>query len=221
MADADALAPEALHDLAVFPLPDVVFFPGTLLPLHIFEPRYRQMTAEVLAQATPLMAVVRLRTGWEADYYGNPPVHEVASVGKVIHHERLEDGRYNILLQGLARVRLVAPTLEAPYRRMRAEVIADRYPPATDLGVATAALLACCQRLGPYLPEVPRALKDLSHSGLEPSVVADVLGSAMVRDPDERQGLLETNDVAERLSRVTTTAASLSQALAKSRPALN
>jgi Lon protease-like protein len=226
------LSDAALADLAVFPLPDLVFFPGTLLPLHIFEPRYRQMTADVLRSPAPVLAVARLRPGWEADYHGTPPIFDVAGVGLVVHHEQLDDGRYNLLLQGLARVRLLAPTLERPYRRVRAELVEDRYPPATDLGVATAALLASCQKLVARVPELGRALRERGlgqregwtgaiGAGVDPSQLADLLGAAFVRDADERQGLLETADVGERLSRVTEAATALLASLGKTSSAPN
>lgn len=92
----------------IFPLPETVFFPSELLPLHLFEPRYRQMAEDTIAKDGHLV-VVLLRPGWEEDYYGNPPVHEVATLGHIEEHEKLPDGRFNILVRGIERVRLVAP----------------------------------------------------------------------------------------------------------------
>src|SRR5262249_12536957 len=88
-----------------------------------------------------------------------------------------------------------------------------------DLGVGTATLLACCQRLSVAVPELARALRDLAQEGIEPAHAADVLGAALVREPDERQALLEVRDVSERLARVTSTAAALVAALANPAPA--
>jgi Lon protease-like protein len=90
----------------IFPLPNTVFFPRAKLPLHIFEPRYRQMVADALA-GERLIVVVLLKPGWEDEYYENPPVHDTATLGTIEEHELLPDGRYNILLQGVERVRLV------------------------------------------------------------------------------------------------------------------
>jgi Lon protease-like protein len=90
-------------ELPIFPLPNVVFFPHTLLPLHIFEPRYRKMLADCLAGERRL-AVVLLRPGWEADYYGRPAVHSVAGAGEIIQSEMLPNGRSNIVLRGLGRI---------------------------------------------------------------------------------------------------------------------
>jgi Lon protease-like protein len=116
-----------VHELRIpiFPLPEVVFFPETVLPLHVFEPRYRQMIADCLA-GDRWLGVVMLRAGWEKEYQGRPPVHGVAGAGEIIQAEMLADGRYNILLDGRARVRiLVEEPPGAPYRR-QAERLADQ-----------------------------------------------------------------------------------------------
>ncbi len=90
----------------IFPLPDTVFFPAVTLPLHLFEPRYLQMAEDVLS-GDKLLVIVLLQPGWQEDYYGNPAVHEIATLGRVSSHERLPDGRFNVTLQGLGRVRLL------------------------------------------------------------------------------------------------------------------
>ena len=90
----------------VFPLPNVVLFPGVVCPLHVFEPRYREMVTDVLA-GERLIALALLRPGWEAEYEGAPAVHEVACVGRVAAAEPLRDGRFNILVQGEERVRIL------------------------------------------------------------------------------------------------------------------
>ncbi len=89
----------------IFPLPDLTFFPHTVLPLHVFEARYRAMVTDCLARDKRL-AVVGLKPGFEPSYDGKPPVHDVAGMGGVIRWERLATGRYNILLRGEARVRI-------------------------------------------------------------------------------------------------------------------
>ena len=92
--------------IPIFPLPEVVFFPDTVLPLHVFEPRYRQMIADCLA-GDRWLGVAMLRPGWEKDYQGRPPVHDVAGAGEILQAEVLADGRFNILLDGRARVRIL------------------------------------------------------------------------------------------------------------------
>lgn len=102
--------------IPVFPLPNVVFFPKTYLPLHIFEPRYREMVADMAAQRQCL-GVALLKAGWEHDYYGNPPVYEVGCVGRLVSLERLPDGRSNILLQGLHRFDICEEFFDKRYRQ--------------------------------------------------------------------------------------------------------
>src|SRR3712207_569670 len=89
----------------LFPLPNLVLFPSVIQPLHIFEPRYRQMTADALA-GDRLLAIVLLRPGWEEEYEGRPAVYPVACLGHIAAHQRLEDGRSNLLLRGLRRIRI-------------------------------------------------------------------------------------------------------------------
>ena len=89
----------------IFPLPETVFFPGTVLPLHLFEPRYRQMGEDAI-DGDGLLVVVLLAPGWERDYEGTPPVHDIATLGRIEKSDTLPDGRINIVLRGLERVRL-------------------------------------------------------------------------------------------------------------------
>src|SRR5205085_10289648 len=89
-----------------FPLPNLVLFPHVVQPLHIFEPRYRQMTADALA-SNRLITLVLLRAGFEEESEKRPPLHDTACVGKVLGEQKLEDGRYNLLLRGVSRVRIV------------------------------------------------------------------------------------------------------------------
>src|SRR5580700_9155649 len=88
----------------LFPLPNLVLFPHVIQPLHVFEPRYRQLMEDAL-QADRLMAIALLQPGWEEDYHQRPPIHPVVCIGRIFKEERLEDGRFNLLLQGLCRAR--------------------------------------------------------------------------------------------------------------------
>src|SRR5438094_9346098 len=92
--------------LPLCPLPNVVLFPNVFLPLHIFEPRYREMVADAVA-SDRLIGMVLLRPGWNDDYEGRPPVYPVGCSGVLTHVERLSDGRYDIVLRGLERFRVL------------------------------------------------------------------------------------------------------------------
>jgi Lon protease-like protein len=114
--------------IPIFPLPSVVLFPEVTLPLHVFEPRYRDMVADALA-GDRLIGMVLLRPGWEQEYEERPPIYEVGCVGVISPHERLSDGRYNIVLQGVDRVRLTGETGDRTYRRAFIEPLGDPLGP--------------------------------------------------------------------------------------------
>jgi Lon protease-like protein len=111
--------------LPLFPLPNVVLFPNVFLPLHIFEPRYREMVADAVA-SDRLIGMVLLRPGWEPDYEGRPAVYPIGCSGLMTHVERLDDGRYNLVLRGLERFRIVEEDRDRPYRRAVVEPLIER-----------------------------------------------------------------------------------------------
>jgi Lon protease-like protein len=107
-------------EIPLFPLPNVVFFPDAYLPLHIFEERYRAMTRQALG-GTRVIGMTVLREGWQDDYEGAPPIYATGCAGAIVHHEQLEDGRFNIVLRGLARfeVEQELPSTTMPFRIAR------------------------------------------------------------------------------------------------------
>src|SRR6266540_5148202 len=111
--------------LPLFPLPNVVLFPNVFLPLHIFEPRYREMIADAL-DSDRMIGMVLLRPGWERDYEGRPPVYPVGCSGVITHVEHYRDGRYDIVLRGLDRFRIVEEDSARSYRRAIVEPAPDR-----------------------------------------------------------------------------------------------
>ena len=190
--------------LPLFPLPDTVFFPHTLLPLHIFEPRYRAMVADCLA-GEKHMAVVRLLPGWEQDYYGRPPVHTVAGAGEVVEAERLPDGRYNILVKGFARVLIEEELPPAQsYRVARCRVLLDRLPVEKPEALATAleALKAAYLRLLREVGRADQGLVGLVTEAATPAALVDRVASVVVGEATRRQRILETLEVARRLELV-------------------
>ena len=110
--------------LPLFPLPNVVLFPNVFLPLHIFEPRYREMVADAVA-SDRMIGMVLLRPGWERDYEGRPAVYPVGCSGVLTHVERLSDGRSNLVLRGLERFRIVDEDHERSYRRATIEPLRE------------------------------------------------------------------------------------------------
>src|SRR6188508_1186666 len=122
----DALAVDAAHleRLAIFPLPNAVLLPGGVLPLHVFEPRYRELTRDCLA-GSRTMAIALLQPGFEASYFERPAIHPVCGLGTIICSEELSDGRFHLLLRGVGRIRVeneLAPNGHG-YRVVRASLV--------------------------------------------------------------------------------------------------
>src|SRR3954465_12651185 len=120
----DATDQDDFSAVPLFPLPNVVLFPGAILPLHIFEERYKAMTADAL-RGPKRIAMALMRPGWEKNYHGRPAIEPVVCVGEIISHEKLEDGRYNFLLRGYRRARVVREYGDEPYRVGWLETVRD------------------------------------------------------------------------------------------------
>src|SRR5688500_13769899 len=101
--------------IPLFPLPSVVLFPNVFLPLHIFEPRYRRMIGDAL-KGDRIVGMVLLQPGYDRDYEGRPPVFPIGCAGLIARADPLGDGRYNVVLRGLERFRVVGEDAGRPYR---------------------------------------------------------------------------------------------------------
>jgi Lon protease-like protein len=108
----------------LFALPNMVLFPKTPVPLYIFEERYRTMVRETLAGSGELVLGL-LRAGPELSYAGVPAVHEIACLGKIDTYEELEDGKYNIVVVGIQRVRIIREVQHSPYGLVEVEGLED------------------------------------------------------------------------------------------------
>jgi Lon protease-like protein len=211
------LAPEVLERLAIFPLPNCVLLPGGLLPLHVFEPRYREMTRECLS-GSRIMAIARIRPGehieqiLDPDRGGErgsngarsdrPAVFPHCGLGRIIASEELPDGRFHILLRGVARVRIAEElATDAMYRQVRALLLDDQDSRAPETVQASyLQLVSLCDRLALCLDKGGDQLRELVRGQTSAAETADVITAALVTDPDARQLLLETLDPADRLT---------------------
>ena len=201
----------------IFPLPDVTFFPHTLLPLHVFEARYRAMVMDALARDRRL-CVVKLEPGYEATYAGKPAVHAVGGVGEIVSWERLSNGRYNILLRGDARLHIdrELPT-DTLYRLVAGTMLQD-IPPEGDIAASLTRIRRACAALLSAL-ERPADLLDTALAEGQPSgAVADRIAAAVIPDPALRQELLELLDVDARAARVADAVETLVRELKGGRP---
>ena len=196
------MLPEYL-DVPIFPLPNVTFFTQTLLPLHIFEPRYRRMTENCLG-GDRLLGVTLLKAGWQEDYFGRPRIYKTFGVGKIVDHERLGDGRFNVVIEGQYRVRLVEEFPTDPYRTGRVQVLLD--PPIDGARDRVAVLMKEMQHATEVMGRLLPGARDLIHSAWaahpHPLVIANSLAASLVVDAYDRQSILEQDDPIRRLKLV-------------------
>ena len=188
--------------LPLFPLPNVVLFPNVFLPLHIFEPRYRAMVADALS-SDRMIGMVLLKPGWEHEYEGRPAVYPIGCSAVITHVDRLDDGRYNMVLRGVERFRIVEENHERPYRLASVEPVTERTLGAED----RAALRRQRSRLEVLL--APGIDRDLGHplptsaettrtgsdqiipSGMADEELVNALAQYLDLEPSAKQALLE------------------------------
>lgn len=174
--------------IPVFALPNVVLFPKTYLPLHIFEPRYRQMVDDAV-MGDQCIGVALLKEGWESDYYGNPPVFTMGCVGRLVSVQPLADGRSNILLQGLERFEIAAECYDKLYRQASITLKAKAEEPALEPAVRL--------RLVTTLEEYLRSRQDAPmwqgwfREDVSDDILVNTLSSFLDCTPLEKQFLLE------------------------------
>lgn len=187
-----------LPKIPIFPLPNVVFFPKMFLPLHIFEERYKTMVLDAL-RGNQKIGLILLQEGWERDYFGAPPVHQIGCVGKIEAHEKLPQGRLNILLRGLSRFEIVDFVRDQPYRIARIKLLDDE-PFLLETDEQIVAREFFLNRFLRYLNDVlgiELEEQKLDRTASLESIVNQV--AAIIDIPIlQKQHLLETSDVAER-----------------------
>lgn len=203
-------------EVPIFPLPKLVLFPGTLLPLHIFEERYREMLADTLARANErrLIAVAQLKPGWESLYEGRPEIYDVAGVGRVVQHVKNPNGTYDIVLEAVARVQLreLDPG-GLHYRRASATLLRERAPKSGISQQEVSALLSIATRVATIVKRaLPGFVMQADHDDT-PALLSDRIADQFVLDPIARQDLLETLDVSLRIRSLTLQLAQLHLAL--------
>ncbi len=188
--------------LPIFPLADLTFFPHTMLPLHIFEARYRAMITDCLSRDKRL-AVVGLKPGYEASYEGKPPVYPVCGVGRIVQWERLASGRFNLLLRGEGRVRIdrELPT-DTLYRMVAATPLTETSVDAAAVTALTGRVKARCHQILSALGRSNEELLAMMEGLDQPAELCDQVASALVPTASTRQALLEELDVERRLDRL-------------------
>ncbi len=183
--------------IPLFPLPNVVLFPGVFLPLHIFEERYRALTRDALA-GDRIIGMALLRPGFEGDYEGRPAIYPVGCAGVISHSDRLPDGRFNIVLHGLSKFRIVEELTDGDYRRAHIE-------PLTEITDAPARrqIKGLRTRIETLLLSALKATEVQIPSSLSDEDLVHALCQYLQFEPAERQALLECEGTAARARALT------------------
>ena len=193
--------------LPIFPLSNVVLFPRVKTPLHLFEPRYRQLARDVL-QGDRRIGMVVVRPEHVDEMPGDPPIYPVGCAGVITESHRLPDGRYNIVLLGEHRVRVVSeqPHSESRlYRVARVIRLEDPYPDAERARVARLRN-AIAADVGVLIrhaqPERAHAFDAELFAGVDDETFVNAVANAFAFPADEKQAMLEAEDVPERYARL-------------------
>ncbi len=177
-------------EIPLFPLPNVVLFPDAYLPLHIFEERYRAMTRDALA-GRGLIGMTVLRSGWEQEYDAAPPLYATGCAGTIVHHAALDDGRFNIVLQGVARFEIVEEVArETPYRVARVD-----WHPEPDAAGSREALTRLRLQLEALLQQAAVRSEIRLPAGMTDQAVINAVSQALDIPIVEKLALLERADV--------------------------
>jgi Lon protease-like protein len=181
--------------IPLFPLPNAVLFPGVPLPLHIFEPRYREMVRHVERSEEKLIGMVLLRGEWRRDYYGRPDIYPIGCAGRMVSVEPLPDGRYNILLQGVREFAVVGEDVAHVYRTGEVQ-----WRAAEPAGVSSELRTRIHALVHRYLEEREPTLvaRLLSDPSLSDELLINFLCYALDFSPMEKQALLEAPALTER-----------------------
>jgi Lon protease-like protein len=197
--------------VGLFPLPNVVLLPGADLPLHIFEPRYRALTADALA-GSGRVSIALLRPGYEPDYLGKPAIEPTVCVGRIVAHQKMQDGRYHLLLRGTTRARVVREVTEMPYR----SAVLEMMPEASgDSGVSNLernTLAAVISAGAIARTELGLRLAGMLSSGAPVGAVIDLLAFHTLANPAAKQAVLNETDPAARYALLTPVLLAISRA---------
>ncbi|MBP89090.1 MAG: ATP-dependent protease [Planctomycetaceae bacterium] len=185
----------------LFPLPDLVMFPHVVQPLHIYEPRYRSMLEDALADDR-LLAMSLLQPGWELDYDGRPEVSPITCVGQVVTHTPVEEGKYNLLLMGVRRATIVneLPPDDA-FRRAEVVILEDLYPKAgaNRRSGLQRELLRCFRKFLPDSPAAQEQFEALMGTELPLGVLADIVAFTVPLELEVKHQLLKEWNVDARV----------------------
>ncbi len=181
-----------MQEIPIFPLPNVVFFPRTVLPLYIFEPRYSQMVADAL-EGNRQIGVVLLQPGWESRQDESPEVFNTGGMGLITQYKHLEEGRYNILLSGRHRYRILEFIRETPYRVARVRLLDEVLPSSQEMNEISTELVRGFRELNEGNTQLGLELDVIEKLDC-PTLINSVCSSLNLSVFDQQQ-LLEMNSL--------------------------
>ncbi|MDJ0852301.1 MAG: LON peptidase substrate-binding domain-containing protein [Myxococcota bacterium] len=194
-------------ELPIFPLSNVVLFPRLQTPLHLFEARYRQM-AELSLAAEGQIGMVVVPPEHVDEMPGDPPVYPIGCAGVISQSQRLPDGRFNIVLAGMQRFRIVRelePEGDRLYRVAEVELLDDPFPPEAGDRVSTlrSRIVELVRTLvGRSDPERADQITPELFDGVDDVTFVNSLCNAFSFEPVEKQGLLEADSIPTRFDRL-------------------
>jgi Lon protease-like protein len=199
---------DGYEEVALFPLPNVVLFPRIHCPLHVFEPRYRQMTTETLAGSRRI-GMATVRPDHVHAMAGDPPLFEIGCIGTIERAERRDDGRFDIVLLGTRRFRIereIPRSGERLYRIARVELLDERFDEARE-GVALQGMRAdaidlLARLLRAVTPDAAHQLDPRRFSGIDDTTFVSALCQMLDLPAAEKQGLLEADGPTARCERL-------------------
>ena len=189
-----------IDSLPVFPLPTAVLFPGIVIPLHVDEPGYCKLIADAL-EKDGVVAVAMIKPNEDGD---TPPLCDIAGAGQIIEAQKLDGGEYDVLIQGLDRVRLLEELPQnGDYRRFKAEIIPKPDDDETDAARDELVRLeSCVTNLMASVAESDAQLVEVMRATPDPVQLADFLSATVVQDIEVQQDLLETVNLKSRLTKL-------------------
>jgi Lon protease-like protein len=184
--------------IPVFPLPNVVLFPGVPLPLHIFEPRYCEMVQDAAA-SHEIIGMALLRGDWQRNYEENPAIFEVGCAGKIVNVEPAPDGKFNVLLHGVREFTVQRQIFDKSYRQAEVD-----WRSAGPRDVESTHRLRLVELLGRFLGAKPSspAHRLLHDESLSDDLLVNFFSYALEVEPLEKQGLLEAPTIGGRAQRL-------------------
>jgi uncharacterized protein len=190
MADLPSIIP-------IFPLPNVILFPQVMLPLHIFEPRYRQMVRDAETRRPPLIGMTLLRGNWQEQYEGTPDIYPIGCAGEMVRVNPLPDGRFNVMLQGMYEFSIIEESATKSYREAKVE-----WRPSSRESLAVEERAELHRLLKCYLQNNEKVQQFLNDSSIEDGFLVNFFAFHLDFTPIEKQGLLEAVTLPERAERL-------------------